>query len=89
MDSLWKGIKLCTSVTLLCIFAKIITLILLPLHILTSLQTDNHASISSLNYYRLDALHDAQPSVKVLKTISSVVITTLKIMYGDGEVETI
>jgi len=27
----------------------------------TSLQTDNHASTSSLNFYRPDALPDAQP----------------------------
>ena len=31
--------------------------------ICTSLQTDNHASTSSLNFYRPDALHDAQPTV--------------------------
>ena len=31
--------------------------------ICTSLQTDNHASISSLNFYRPDALPDAQPTV--------------------------
>jgi len=28
----------------------------------TSLQTDNHASTSSLNFYRLDAVPDAQPT---------------------------
>jgi len=31
--------------------------------ICTSLQTDNHASISSLNFYRPDALSKAQPTV--------------------------
>jgi len=32
--------------------------------ICTSLQTDNHASTSSLNFfYRLDALSDAKPTV--------------------------
>jgi len=31
--------------------------------ICTSLQTDNHASTSSLNFYRLDALSDTQPKV--------------------------
>jgi len=31
--------------------------------ICTSLQTDSHASTSSLNFYRLDALSDAQPTV--------------------------
>jgi len=29
----------------------------------TSLQTDNHASISSLNFYRPDALPDVKPLV--------------------------
>jgi len=29
----------------------------------TSLETDNHTSTSSLNFYRLDALPDAQPTV--------------------------
>ena len=29
----------------------------------TSLQTDNHTNTSSLNFYRLDALPDAQPTV--------------------------
>jgi len=32
--------------------------------ICTSLQTDNHAAISSLNFYRPDALPDAQSTVK-------------------------
>jgi len=31
--------------------------------ICTSLHTDNHASISSLIFYRPDALPDAQPTV--------------------------
>jgi len=31
--------------------------------ICTSLQTDNHASMSSLNFYSPDALLDAQPTV--------------------------
>jgi len=31
--------------------------------ICTSLQADNHASTSSLNFYRLDALPDTQPTV--------------------------
>ena len=31
--------------------------------ICTSLQTDNHINTSSLNFYRLDALPDAQPTV--------------------------
>jgi len=31
--------------------------------ICTSLQTDNHASISSLNFYRPHAIPDAQPTV--------------------------
>jgi len=30
--------------------------------ICTSLQTDNHASTSSVNFYRPDALPDAQPT---------------------------
>jgi len=29
----------------------------------TSLQTDNHTNTSSLNFYRPDALPDAQPTV--------------------------
>jgi len=29
----------------------------------TSLQADNHASTSSLNFYRRDALPDARPTV--------------------------
>ena len=29
----------------------------------TSLQTDNHTNTSSLNFYRLDALSDAKPTV--------------------------
>ena len=29
----------------------------------TSLQTDNHINIPSLNIYRTDALHDVQPTV--------------------------
>ena len=29
----------------------------------TSLQTDNHTSTSSLNFYRPDAVPDAQPTV--------------------------
>jgi len=29
----------------------------------TSLQTDNHINTSSLNFYRLDALSDARPTV--------------------------
>jgi len=31
--------------------------------IVTSLQTDNHTNTSSLNFYRLDALPDTQPTV--------------------------
>jgi len=31
--------------------------------ICTSLQTDNHTNTSLLNFYRLDALPDAQPTV--------------------------
>jgi len=31
--------------------------------ICTLLQTDNHISISSLNFYRPDALPDAKPTV--------------------------
>jgi len=31
--------------------------------ICTSLQTDNHTNTSSLNFYRPDALPDAQPTV--------------------------
>jgi len=38
--------------------------------ICTSLQTDNHTNMSSLNFYRPDALPDVQPSVKALKAIS-------------------
>ena len=34
--------------------------------ICTSLQTDNHTNTSSLNFYRLDALPDAQPTVSEL-----------------------
>jgi len=37
--------------------------------ICTSLQTDNHINTSSVNFYRPDALPDAQPSVKALKAI--------------------
>jgi len=33
----------------------------------TSLQTHSHINISSLNFYRLDALPDTQPSVKALR----------------------
>jgi len=33
--------------------------------ICTSLQTDNHDSISSLNFYRPGALPDAQPTVSM------------------------
>jgi len=29
----------------------------------TALQTDNHASTSSLNFYKLDSLPDTQPTV--------------------------
>jgi len=36
--------------------------------ICTLLQTDNHTNISSLNFYRPDALTDAQPNnVKAMK----------------------
>jgi len=35
--------------------------------ICTSLPTGNHTSTSSLNFYRLDALPDVQPSVKALQ----------------------
>jgi len=31
--------------------------------ICTSIQTDNHTKISPLNFYRLDALPDAQPTL--------------------------
>ena len=31
------------------------------MQVCTSLQTDNHTNTSSLNFYRLDALPDAQP----------------------------
>jgi len=33
--------------------------------ICTSLQTDNHANTSPFNFYRLDALPDAQPTVSM------------------------
>jgi len=33
--------------------------------ICTSLQTDNHTNTPSLNFYRLEALPDAQPTVSV------------------------
>ena len=46
-------------------------------HMQTSLQTDIHTNTSSLNFYRLDDLPDAQPTVskhgrhaKIAKTIS-------------------
>jgi len=32
------------------------------MQVCTSLQTDNHINTSSLNFYRLDALPDAQPT---------------------------
>jgi len=35
--------------------------------ICTSLQTDNHASSSSLTFYSLDAFADAEPTVKAVK----------------------
>jgi len=35
--------------------------------ICTSVQTDNHINTPSLNFHRLDALPDAQPSVEALK----------------------
>jgi len=34
--------------------------------IYNSLQTDNHTNTSSLNYYRPDALPDAQPTVMAM-----------------------
>jgi len=33
------------------------------MHTLTSLQTDNHTNTPTLNFYRLDALPDARPTV--------------------------
>jgi len=36
--------------------------------ICTSLQTDNHTNTSSLNFYRPDALPDAQPTVSTQST---------------------
>jgi len=33
------------------------------LHLTPELQTDNHTNTSSLNFYRPDALPDAQPTV--------------------------
>jgi len=50
--------------------------------ICTSLQADNHTNTLSLNFYRLDALPDAQPTVskhdKLLKR-NSFAITFLKL----------
>jgi len=48
--------------------------------ICTSLQTDNHINTSSLNFYRLDALPDAEPTVS---KHCNLVITTIiiTIMY--------
>ena len=40
--------------------------------ICTSLQTDNHASTSSLNFYRTDALPDAKPTVSKHCTSASI-----------------
>jgi len=42
--------------------------------ICTSLQTDNHASTSSLNFYGLDALPTAQPTVSKHWKHSSIII---------------
>jgi len=38
--------------------------------IFTLLQTDNHTSTSSLDFYRLDALRDTRPSVRALKAVN-------------------
>ena len=46
--------------------------------ICTPLQTDNHTNTSSLYFYRPDALPDAQPSVKALKTQNCAFITGCK-----------
>ena len=48
--------------------------------ICTSLQTDNHINTSSLNFYRLDALPDAEPTVsKHCNLLITTIIIT--IMY--------
>jgi len=36
-------------------------------HICTSIPTDNYTNTPSVNFYRLDALPDAQPTVSALK----------------------
>jgi len=39
--------------------------------ICTSFQTDNHASISPLSFYRPDALHATQPTIVVVVVVAS------------------
>jgi len=58
--------------------------------ICTMLQTDNHASTSSLNFYRLDALPDAQATVskhcrqKVIKLMKQSQFTVLNNNNNDN-----
>jgi len=51
--------------------------------IYTSLQTDNHTSISSLDFYRPDALPDAQPTVSKHRRQVSVEVSEL---CGNSEI---
>ena len=58
--------------------------------ICTSLQTDNHTNTSSLNFYRLDALPDAQPTVskhwrhKKIKNLSQSINRYLRLCLSKG-----
>jgi len=49
----------------------------------TSLQADNHINTSSLNFYRLDALPDAEPTVsKAMEAQSTETKTCMCIFLG-------
>jgi len=56
--------------------------------ICTSLQTDNHASTSSLNFYRTDALSDAQPTVSKHGTMKSERESTAEVEEHAEKLET-
>jgi len=55
--------------------------------ICTSLQTDNHASTSLLNFYRLDALPDSQPIVSKYKIQIKIYITPHLLIKRDRGAE--
>jgi len=46
--------------------------------ICTLLQTDNHTNTSSLNFYRPDALPDAQPQCQSTEVTNDLEIKTIK-----------